>query len=97
MIIKEETEIVEELREIKKLLKLLLKTNNIDSMINKIVNTPKRKEIFELSDGKHSLDEIVKSVKITRMGLFNLLKDLEEAGLVTIIPRGNARYPKKIV
>jgi len=92
-----EKEMIEELREIKNLLKLLLKINKIDSMINEIINTSKRKEIFELFDGNHNLDEITKSANITRMGLFNLIKDLEEAGLITVIIKGNTKYPKKIV
>lgn len=87
----EETELLKEIKEMLKSLKLLkeleLRTS-ITNEIEKIASTVQRKKMWVLSNGIRSYDEIAKLVGVSSRAVQYFLEDGQKAGLVNIKSRG---------
>ena len=60
--------------------------------LEKVANTPARKEIWRLCDGSLSSKEIAKKIDITTRSVQYFVQDAEKKGLITAFRRG---YPKR--
>jgi hypothetical protein len=84
---------VEELREIKRYLKVLSASAVMD-LLNKVASTPERQQMWRLSDGSHSNDEISKQTGVTPRAVQYFVQESESMGLIENERRG---YPKRIL
>lgn len=93
-------EILKELKEIKQELKLqnIFYKEKIKEKVKKLLTTPKRKEMYSLLDGKHSLTDISNGVKVTHENIRQFVKDLESENLIILDhKKGKEGYFKKLI
>jgi DNA-binding transcriptional ArsR family regulator len=64
---------------------------------DQFLTTAERESMYQMFDGKHSMDEIAESVGVTREAVRVLVSNLENAGLIEIIRVGRNKNPKKII
>ena len=82
----EDSVILEELRKISKIL-LLAFSSAIEKEIAKIATTEKRKAMWVLIDGKRSVEEIAKMIKVTPEAVRKFLREASAADLVKYVRR----------
>lgn len=79
--------IYEELTKIRKLLELLAR-DSIKGELERITTTDERKKVWALCNGNNNTTDIAQKVSISLRAVQIVLKDLQEAGLVTAVRRG---------
>ena len=84
------------LRELKKISKILLLVNAkiVEAEIEKIANTPIRKKMWVLIDGKRMPKDLAKEVNVTAMAVSKFLDATSIAGLIEYTQR---EPPQKIL
>lgn len=89
------------LEDVKKLLEKifavikLVNNKEISEIKSNLLKNKTKKKIYELSDGKHTVKEIVKELKTTQPNVSYHLSSLLEAGLVMHEDISGNRYYKK--
>ncbi|MCK4828685.1 hypothetical protein KA005_73825 [bacterium] len=61
------------------------------------LTTPVREKMFKLIDGKNSMADIAKKVKVSSEGVRLLLVELEELGVIEMKKTGRTKYPVKLI
>ncbi|MGV9103559.1 MAG: helix-turn-helix domain-containing protein [Promethearchaeia archaeon] len=84
-------EILNELVSIRKIL-LLIAGPHLSSMLEEVLTTNERREMWQLMDGNHSTSEIAEEVGVTTRTVQLLVAELEEHDLVKLRKRG---YPER--
>lgn len=65
----------------------------ISTMLNKVATTPERQQMWRLSDGSHSNEEIAGQIGVSLRSVQYFVQEAEDAGLILTERRG---YPKRI-
>lgn len=92
-------QILAELSQIRKLLTILSqdKLDSFTESINrKFLTTDQRKQMYEMFDGDNSYKTIAEAVKVSSEGVRKFAVQLEQAGLVELVPAGKTRNPKRV-
>jgi len=89
-------ELGKKLDQIIALLKIMAR-KDIESSKRSILSTLKKEQIFNLCDGSTEMSEIAKKVGVSGEYVRLTIKELEDAGFVTIKQSGNKRYPLKVI
>lgn len=87
-------EINKKLDQIVSLLKLLA----ADTIVEKrrlILSTSKKQNIYDLCDGETEMGEIASKAKVSGEYVRLTIRDLEDAGFVTVKIEGRNRYPRR--
>ena len=90
-------QILNELTQIRKMLTILSqdKLESFNDSINKrFLTTEQRRQMYELFDGENSYKAIADVVNIS--GVRKFAVQLEQAGLVELVPVGKTKNPKRI-
>jgi DNA-binding transcriptional ArsR family regulator len=88
--------IEERLDKIIALLKVLV-GKEIEDRRRALLSTPRKKQIYELCDGTHEMSTIANMVSVSGEYVRLTIKDLEDAGLLTVKQRGKRRYPMRTI
>ena len=94
-----EQQILNELIQIRKMLTILSqdKLESFNDSINKrFLTTEQRRQMYELFDGENSYKAIADVVNISSEGVRKFAVQLEQAGLVELVPVGKTKNPKRV-
>jgi DNA-binding transcriptional ArsR family regulator len=78
----------------------LLKLLASDKIVEKrriILSTPKKQNIYDLCDGQTEMGEIANKAGVSREYVRLTIRDLEDAGFVTVKINGRNRYPLRAI
>ena len=92
-------QILNELTQIRKMLTILSqdKLESFNESINKrFLTTEQRRQMYELFDGENSYKEIADTVGFSSEGVRKFVIQLEQAGLVELVPAGKTKNPKRV-
>jgi len=92
-------QILNELTQIRKMLTILSqdKLESFNESINKrFLTTEQRRQMYELFDGENSYKEIADTVGFSSEGVRKFAIQLEQAGLVELVPAGKTKNPKRV-
>lgn len=94
-------QILDELKEIRQLLQIqnVAHISRVKEIIDReYLTTENRRKIYNLFDGKHSMKDIAKKLKISEEGVRRFLEELENIGAVRIFKKiGKTKYPIRVV
>ena len=65
----------------------------ISTMLNKVATTPERQQMWRLSDGSHSNEEIAGQIGVSLRSVQYFVREAEDVGLIFTERRG---YPRKV-
>jgi DNA-binding transcriptional ArsR family regulator len=85
-------EIYDELRTVRKLLEILVRSD-LKKEIESMATTSERRKIYALLDGFSTTEEIAQKAGVTQRAVQIMIKDLADAGLISAQKRGR---PKRI-
>ena len=85
-------EILKEIRELKRYMKVL-SANAIMNLLNKVATTPERQQVWRLADGSKSNEEISKQIGVALRTVQYFVQEAENMGLMANEKRG---YPKRV-
>ena len=92
-------QILSELTQIRRMLTILsqdkLETFN-ENIRKKYLTTDQRRQMYEMFDGANSYKVIADSVKFSSEGVRKFAVQLEQAGLVELVPAGKTKNPKRV-
>ena len=94
-----EQQILNELIQIREMLTILSqdKLESFNDSINKrFLTTEQRRQMYELFDGENSYKTIADAVNISSEGVRKFAVQLEQAGLVELVPVGKTKNPKRV-
>ena len=94
-----EQQILNELIQIRKMLTILSqdKLESFNDSINKrFLTTEQRRQMYELFDGENSYKTIADTVNISSEAVRKFAVQLEQAGLVELVPVGKTKNPKRV-
>ncbi|MCI9469604.1 MAG: helix-turn-helix transcriptional regulator [Lachnospiraceae bacterium] len=92
-------QILNELTQIRKMLTIMSqdKLESFNDSINKrFLTTEQRRQMYELFDGENSYKTIADTVSISSEGVRKFAVQLEQAGLVELVPVGKTKNPKRV-
>lgn len=92
-------QILDELNQIRKTLTIISqdKLESFNESINKrFLTTEQRRQMYELFDGENSYKAIADAVKFSSEGVRKFAIQLEQAGLVELVPVGKTKNPKRV-
>lgn len=92
-------QILSELSHIRRLLTVLSqdKLESFTESINKkYLTTDQRRQMYEMFDGENSYKAIADVVKLSSEGVRKFSIQLEQAGLVELVPAGKTKNPKRV-
>ena len=92
-------QILDELTQIRKMLTIMSqdKLDSFNESINKrFLTTDQRRQMYELFDGENSYKAIADAVKFSSEGVRKFAVQLEQAGLVELVPAGKTKNPKRV-
>lgn len=92
-------QILDELAQIRKMLTIISqdKLDSFNESINKrFLTTDQRRQMYELFDGENSYKTIADLVKFSSEGVRKFAVQLEQAGLVQLVPSGKTKNPKRV-
>lgn len=92
-------QILSELTQIRRMLTILsqdkLETFN-ENISKKYLTTDQRRQMYEMFDGENSYKVIADAVKFSSEGVRKFAVQLEQAGLVELVPAGKTKNPKRV-
>lgn len=92
-------QILDELTQIRKMLTIISqdKLDSFNESIDKrFLTTDQRRQMYELFDGENSYKVIADAVKFSSEGVRKFAVQLEQAGLVELVPAGKTKNPKRV-
>jgi len=89
-------QILENLEEIKALLKILANQEFQKTRFS-ILSTKNKEKVYELCTGSNEMSEIYKKANISSEGLRLTIRDFEDAGIVITRKKGSKAYPKRVL
>lgn len=92
-------QVLVELTQIRKMLTIISqdKLESFTESINKrFLTTEQRRQMYELFDGENSYKAIADAVRFSSEGVRKFAVQLEQAGLVELVPAGKTRNPKRV-
>lgn len=92
-------QMLNELIQIRKMLTIMSqdKLESFNDSINKrFLTTEQRRQMYELFDGENSYKTIADTVNISSEGVRKFAIQLEQAGLVELVPAGKTKNPKRV-
>lgn len=92
-------QILDELTQIRKMLTIISqdKLDSFNESIDKrFLTTDQRRQMYELFDGENSYKAIADAVKFSSEGVRKFAVQLEQAGLVELVPAGKTKNPKRV-
>lgn len=84
--------VYDELTTVRHLLEILMRSY-LKKDIESIATTMERRKVYTLIDGFSSTEEIAQKAGVTQRAVQFMIKDLSDAGLVSVEKRG---YPKRV-
>jgi len=88
--------IVENLEEIKALLKIMA-IQEFQKNRSSIISTKNKEKIFELCTGNNEMSVFPKKVNISSEAVRLTIRDFENAGIVITRKKGSKAYPKRVL
>ena len=92
-------QILDELTQIRKMLTIISqdKLDSFNESIDKrFLTTDQRRQMYELFDGENSYKVIADAVNFSSEGVRKFAVQLEQAGLVELVPAGKTKNPKRV-